>query len=287
MAIKAAEEALAQVERLLGALDQAGRDLGDAVARLPGAIADLRGDLGAARAEGAPAPAVESVAAALAAAEQSAGNDPLGALHRVVEADAALERARVGAREAAAARQAAQRSLEQALVAAGAEIAAVEDFVATRRGAVGGEARTRLAEASRHLGNARALRSEDPVAALEAARTADQLAEDAGRLAQADVEQWYATQGGYGGGHGGPGGFGGPMRGRSDGSAVLAGILLGQVLGGGRGGGFGGGGFGGGGFSGGGFSGGGFGGGFGGSGRRSGGGGFGGGGGRRGGGGRF
>jgi hypothetical protein len=279
VAVKAAEEALAQVRQLLDAVSRAGRDLSDAVSRLPSALSDLRTDLAAARAEGAPAAVLEAVGAALQEAERTAQADPLGALHRVVEADAELERARTGAREEQAARQAAQRSLEQALIAAHAEVDAVEDFIATRRGAVGGEARTRLAEAVRHLDTAESLRGSDPVAALEAARTADRLAEDAGRRAQADVEQWYAYQ--QGGGYGG--GFGGPVRRGPDGSAVLAGILLGQVLGGG-GGGFGGG------FGGGGFGGGGFGGGFGGSGRRGGGGGGfggGGGGGRRGGGGRF
>jgi hypothetical protein len=266
VAVQAAEASLGQARQLLDAVARAGSDLADAVTRLPEAIRDARSDLAAAHADGTPPEAIATAQAAIDAAEKAQASDPLGALHRVVEADAALDRARTTAREERDAREKATRALEQALLAARSEIQSVEDFIATRRGAVGGQARTRLAEARRHLDAAEQLRDSDPVQALEEARRADQLAEDAGRLARSDVDGWY-NQGP------GPGGVAGPMGGRGDNSGLLAGIILGQILGGGGRGGWGGGG--------------GFGGGFGGAGR-GGGGGFGGGfGGGRGGGGRF
>ncbi|MFZ5872262.1 MAG: TPM domain-containing protein, partial [Actinomycetota bacterium] len=248
-AVQAAEQALAQARQLLDAVARAGTDLADAVTRLPDALAELRADLAAARTEGVPAPALAAAEEAVAFAESARASDPLGALHRVVDADRALEQARTTSREDAEQRRRAEAHLQQALLAARAEVAAVEDYVATRRGAVGSQARTRLAEARRHLETAERLAPTDPAAALVEAQQADRLAEDAGRLARGDVDGWYSQQqyAGYGGGIAG---------GRSDNSGLLAGIILGQILGGGGGGGFGGG--------------------FGGAGRRGGGGGFGG-----------
>jgi hypothetical protein len=99
---------------------------------------------------------------------------------------------------------------------------------------VGGEARTRLAEAQRHLDQAMQLAESDPVSALAHALQADALAELAGQLARADVGE-YSTGGG--GMFGGGGGLNG---------AILGGILIDSLFGGGRGGGgFGGGGGGG------------------------------------------
>ncbi|MFC5998633.1 TPM domain-containing protein [Quadrisphaera sp. GCM10027208] len=269
--VQAAEQAVAQAGRLLDAVQRAGADLAEAVSRLPEALAELRADVREARGEHVPEQDVAAAEAALRQAEQTQAADPLGALHRVVEADAALERARGAHREETEARRRAEAHLQSALVAARAEIQAVEDFIATRRGAVQSPARTRLAQAQHQLSEAERVAPHDPQAALTAAQHADRLAEEAGRLARADVEDWYRRQGGgYGGGFGG-----GIAGGRSNSSGMLAGILLGQILGGG-------------GLGGGSRAGGGFGGGFGGAGRRGGGGGFGGGmGGRRGGGGRF
>ena len=140
-----------------------------------------------------------------------------------------------------------------------AEVAAASDFVTTRRGAVGGQARTWLAEAQRQLARAEAFAATDPVSALAAAQEAHRLAASAGQSARTDVDGW-SSGGSWGGGRGGGAGD------------VVLGAILGGILSGGggggrsRGGGWGGGG-GGGGWSGG----------FGGSGARS----------RRGGGGRF
>jgi hypothetical protein len=128
--------------------------------------------------------------------------------------------------------------LLHALLAARSEISATQDFITTRRGAIGGEARTRLAEAQRHYDEAMATGQSDPVSALSHARQADALAEHAGELARSDVGA-FSDSGGLDESRGG----GGVLNG-----LILGGILIDSIFGGrSGGGGFGGGGFGGGG----------------------------------------
>ncbi|WP_406862930.1 TPM domain-containing protein [Streptomyces sp. HUAS MG47] len=276
--IRAAEGAVDQAARLIEAVDRRARELAEAVGRLSVALteteadlADAHGLLQAARdsadLRGRVARA-ESVLADVRRVVEAGRYDPLDALRRVEEADAALDEALAGVREREAGAGRARVLLDQALLTARSAVGAAADYVTTHRGAVGSEARTRLAEAQRRLDRAGQLaESGDPQAALTEAQQADALARQAQELAEQDVR-------GYG--------YPGPSRtagGSGLGGAVLGGIILGGLFGGGGGGGGGGGrgGFGGGGF-GGGFGGGGPGpGSFGGGGTR----------GRRGGGGRF
>ncbi|NAZ88826.1 TPM domain-containing protein, partial [Kineococcus sp. T90] len=144
---------------------------------------------------GAPGSAQLAAAAAGAlatadVAQAQARTDPLGALHRVVGAERALDAARGAVETSAREDQQARAALEQALLAARAEVEAAEDVVATRRGAVGGTARTRLAEAQRHLAAAGELAGPDPAAALQHAQRADALAEEAARRAREDAASW-------------------------------------------------------------------------------------------------
>jgi LPXTG-motif cell wall-anchored protein len=247
VAIRGAEEAVGQAGQLLDAIDRLATDLADADDKIRAAIPDVVSDLTAARAvaDGKPE-LVEYVTRAehaLAAAERAAsttdGQDPLGALHRLEEAGKALDTALVEAREEQEQAQRARAALEQTLSGARAKIEAADDFITTRRGAVGADARTRLAEAKRHYEQSLATAAGDAPAGLEHARTADGLAEQALRIAQQDVA-------GYGGGPttslpGMPGGGGGGL-----GDLLMGGILIDLLLGG-RGGGGGGGGRGGGG----------------------------------------
>jgi hypothetical protein len=286
--IRAAEDAVAQTTTLLDAVGRLATDLDAATARVAEVRAETEKDLAEARAlvatsEGSGLrPQIARAEAALTSADallhpaDGSPADPLAALRQLEEADIALEQALSVARDAQTQTRRAAAALDQALLTARSTVAAAADFIDTRRGAVGPDARTRLAEAQRHLEVAVDQGRDDPVSALREAHQAATMAQSALDLAQDDVDRW--SGGGYGGGFGGPpggfgGGYGGGRRGGVDlGSLVLGGILLG----GGRGGGFGGGG------------GGGFGGGrgFGGGSGRSGGGSFGGGGGRSG-GGRF
>ena len=93
----------------------------------------------------------------------------------------------------------AREQLARSLATARAQVQAAEDYLVARRGAVGAEARTRLAEAGRLLVEAEGLAQVDPPAALATAQRAESLARTAMDLAQQDV-------GGFGGMGGGMGG---------------------------------------------------------------------------------
>ncbi|BCB77769.1 TPM domain-containing protein [Phytohabitans flavus] len=246
LAVRAAEEALGQAETLLDAVERARTDLDAAQAGIDTLLAEVESDLAAARAT---QPGTAALAAAITGAEQAlaavraavAGptTDPLAATARLEEADAALDRELAEIRDAAERAARARALLDQALVAARAEVAAASDFIATRRGAVASHPRALLAQAQQHLARAEALAASNPPAALPEAGRASQLAAEAGRAAQSNVDQWS------------PPGIGGRGGGGTD---VLLGVLLGGILSGGGGGGrprgWGGGGFRGGGFGG-------------------------------------
>ena len=263
--IRAAEEAVDQSKLLTGAVERLAADLIAADQAVAAGVAELDRDVQAARSLGDAATAaladrVAAEAAALRTAIAQQGRDPIALQARLEQADAEIDTAVQGARDAAEQAARAQAQLGRSLGSARAQVQAAEDYLVARRGAVGAEARTRLAEAGRLLVEAEGAAQPNPEAALVTAQRAERLASEAMSFAQRDV-------GGFGGGMGGLGelggfgGLGGGAAGRSSSGgdifgAVLGGILIDSVLGGG-GGSFGGGGFGGGGFGGGGFGGGG------------------------------
>ena len=129
-------------------------------------------------------------------------------------------------------REAAQRlarTFDQALFTAQSRVKAVSDFIDTRRGSIGPEARTRLAEAQRQIEAAQAKRESNMTEAIAHANGAAMLAAQAQSLANDDVR---AAQRSYTSGYGGGG---------SDMGAVIGGIIIGNILRGGFSGGFGGG----------------------------------------------
>ncbi|MFD8853419.1 TPM domain-containing protein [Streptomyces sp. NPDC059604] len=249
--IRAAEGAVDQAATLVDAVDRRGRELAEADGRLAGALAGTETDLadagGLLEGTGAGVPTgdlrgriarARSVLDGVREELRAGPYDPLDALRRVEEADAALDEALAGARAREKDQERARSLLDRTTLTARSAIAAAADFVATNRGAVGSPARTRLAEAQRRLDRSLELAGAgDPQGALAEARQADALAGEASSLAEQDVRS-------YGGG-----GAAGGVRGAGDGigGAVLGGIILGGLLGGGRGGGHGGGGYGGGG----------------------------------------
>ncbi len=268
LAAGAAQEAAGQATTLLDAVERTAADLATAAGQLVTAMTAVDQELAAARralseAEAGPAGTalgaqLDQIQALLSMARSAQGAaDPLTALHKVQEADKALDTILAATRDAQQREQRAQAGLTQTLSTARAEVTSADDFIATRRGAIGSQARTRLAEAKRHLAAAESFGPTDAAAALTEAQQAATLAREAADIAQQDVGGW----------GGGPSQRGGGING-----ALLGGIILSSVLnsgrsgrgGGGWGGGFGGGGYGGG-FGGGGFGGGGFGGGGGGS----------------------
>lgn len=245
---RGAQNAVGQAARLLDAVDGAGEALAQAGPRLDTAVASVTADIADAARLAPSDPAVRAASAAAQAAVADAataregGGDPLAALKRVTDAEAALDAALAPSRQAAEQAARASALLRDTLGRVESQVRATNDFIETRRGAVGPEARTRLAEAIRLVGEARALQPQDPAEALRRAQQADSYAQQAAQLAQRDTEGYGGT-GGFGGGGGGGG--------TNVGGMVLGGILLDSILRGG-GGGFGGsGGFGGGSFGGG------------------------------------
>ena len=266
VAVRAAEEGLHQTNVLLGAITKVAGNLDEARSGLESAVVDTSQDLAQARAmiqSGAhpelagPVAAVEAALARVRTEIQGGKIDPIATLERVESAHQSLDGALSGIRDQQEQIRRAQASLQQSIMSAQAQISATSDYITARRGGVGTEARTRLAEAQRNLDYALSISRTDPVTALQYAQQAHTLAAQAAQLAQSDVDSFgYANQGyGRGGMFGGGGGGGGL------GGAILGGILINSILHGGGGGGFGGGGDSGGGWGGGGWGGGDFGGG--------------------------
>lgn len=270
---RVAEDAVAQAARLLDAVAGAKDELETAGQRIGKAIESVSQDIADAARLAPSDPAITAASGvaqqAVTAGQGAAQGDPLAALRQLAEAETALDDLLAPVRAAAAEAERARTALAETLGRVTSQVKAVNDFIETRRGAVGTEARTRLSEAARHLSQSQSLAPSDPSAALDAVSRADELSRQAQQLAEQDVHAWERQQ------NAGRGGGGGDLT-----SMILGGILInsmgrgGGMFGGGSSGGFGG-------------SGGGFGGGSGGGGRSPGS--FGGGGtrGRRGGGGRF
>jgi len=251
VSLRTAEDATAQADQLLDGLWRLETELAEAGAAIAAARGETVQDLTEARSllaagnTSALAPIVARAEAALAAADAAlapapgALPDPLTALRQLTEADLALDEALASARDSQAQSRHLGRTLDQAMLTAQSSLAAAGDFITTRRGAIGTQARTRLAEGQRHLDQAMSLSATDPAAALREAQYADGLGQQALQYAHNDVGGGASGTGfGSGGGFSGRG-YGG--RGGPDlGSLILGGILFG---GGGRSGYGGGGGF--------------------------------------------
>jgi len=236
-AIRAAESSLGQARALLDAVDSAGTDINRAVATLPSAITDIQNgitqannqlqqrntphqtELNAAR---------DAAVAAVADAQKNGSADPLGAFTRLTKADADLDRLLASVSEEREAAERLGRAFDQALFTAQSRVKGVSDFIDTRRGSIGPEARTRLAEAVRQLQAAQDKRATDLTEAIAHANGAAMLAAQAQSLANDDVR---AAQRSYSSGY----------RGGGDMGAVIGNIIIGNILGSAMRGGFGGG----------------------------------------------
>ncbi|OBJ00404.1 TPM domain-containing protein [Mycobacterium sp. 1465703.0] len=236
-AVHAAESALGQARALLDAVDNAANDIQHAIDRLPSAMTDIQNDIQRAdellrKTQNAKTAHTSDLRAArdaairaVESARAGASDDPLGAFGQLTKADAALNGLLATTAQEQAAAEQLNRSLEQALFTAQSRVRAVSDYIDTRRGSIGPEARTRLAEAKRHLQAAEDKRSTHPAEAVAHAHAASTLAATAQSLANDDVQ---SAQRAYG------------RRGGSDMGAMLGGIIIGDLLSGGMRGGFGG-----------------------------------------------
>ncbi len=235
--VRGGESSLQQASKMLDAVDSAATDIRRAVSTLPSAIEDIQRGINQASeqlAQGGLAKASELSAArdaavkAVAAAQSSGAADPLGAFTQLTQADAELDRLLAGVTQEREAADRLGRSYEQALSTAQSRVRSVSDYIDTRRGSIGSEARTRLNEAVRQLEAAEAKKSTDIEAAIKHANGASLLAAQAQQLANSDVQAGQAQ-------------YQTRYSGQSDMGAMVGGIILGNILTGGMRGGYGGG----------------------------------------------
>lgn len=235
--IRAAEEAVGQAVLLEAAVGKLADDLAAAEQSASALIAELEQDVAVARGlpdpDGRIAGAISATLHQIGAAKANLsgpGKRPLLTLQSLEAANQQIDALVQGVRDAEARAQRARQMVGQLIMQAQAQVSTAEDYITARRGAVGAEARTRLAEAGASLVRAQQLQQGDPEQAMQHAQRADQLAGQAIQLAQNDVGVF--SGGGLGGGMlgGAPqqGGSGSGMLG-----AVLGGILINSMMGGG------------------------------------------------------
>jgi uncharacterized membrane protein YgcG len=196
---RSAQRALTEATQLIDAIDTVARSVQQAQQAVDPQLATARADIATARAalaESAASDAIGQLAAAEQALQQAerelADHQPdILAAHRLAtQAETIADEIVAGVRE-----QEAQRTREREILAAQLQVAEAtyfqaSDYITARHGGIGRAARTRLAEAERHLGRAQALVDTDVRAALTEARRAEQLAEEAYALAQADFDAY-------------------------------------------------------------------------------------------------
>ena len=241
-AFHAAESALGQALSLLDAVDTAAGDIRHAVASLPSTTADVQANIKRAdeRLKQTPksrsarikdlSAARDAAVTAADGARSSGSADPLGAFAKLTRAGADLTRALTTLAEEQATAERLNHSYEQALFTAESRVQAVSEYIDTRRGSIGPEARTRLAEAKRQLQVAHDKRTTNLLEATAYANGASAWAAYAQSLANADVqsaERAYSRQRG--------------ASGASDTGALIGGIIISDLLRGGTRGGLGGG----------------------------------------------
>jgi hypothetical protein len=235
-AVRAAESALGQARSLLDAVDSASHDIRHAVASLPSLMTEIETAITHASEQLQQSPSSKSahtrelIAARDAAtrtvdtARGTGSADPLGTFVRLTTADADLGRVLATVAEEKAAADRLNRSLEQALFTAESRVRGVSEYIDTRRGSIGSEARTRLAEAQRQLQAAYDTRATDVTDAIAHANSASTLAAHVQALANADVQ---SAQSAF------------SRRSGDDTGALIGGIIVSDLLRGGMGGGFG------------------------------------------------
>ncbi|HWH98453.1 MAG TPA: hypothetical protein VNS80_08820 [Pseudolysinimonas sp.] len=189
-ALASAQQRGREAATLLDAIDRRRDELAAAVAGIATLAAQQKPALEQARSlrDAPPDPdssaavnaAIGALEGQLAAIGGTGKRDPVAELDRLVDAGDALDVAVSAARNQQRRLDGARGALAGALVSARAQISSVEDYIGSRGGGAG--SRTKLAEAKRELVIAE--NEPDPVAALDAARRAQNRARDADDLAR-------------------------------------------------------------------------------------------------------
>ncbi|MFC7024674.1 TPM domain-containing protein [Promicromonospora thailandica] len=189
---RGAQNALGQAIMLLDAVDATAAHLELATSRLDKAVASLTQDVTSARSVEGDFRVTLARTAAQAALKHvevtRQGGDPLAGLQRIAAAEGSLDAALASTRDTTEVKARASALLRDTLGRVDEQLRQTADFVATRRGAVGATARTRLAEAVRLSEAAHALQPADPAGALGEAQRASTLVLEAARLARADAD---------------------------------------------------------------------------------------------------
>lgn len=251
VALRHAQASLASATQLVDAVDRLGKSLDDAASRVPAELSAASSDVTSARDAitqgGAPAlPGGGDARASLQAAERELAEarrvaearplDPLLAVQHAVAANQAADAILAGVQAAEEAQRKRVQLATTAIAGARARVDRTVDYITTRRHGVGQTARTRAAEAEARLADAERLLPTDPDGAAAQAQRAQQLADDAYRLAAGEFEAWDRGQGPVAG----PYRRGGASPESQIIGAVLGGIIGGVLSGGGRGSGWGG-----------------------------------------------
>ncbi|WP_110588347.1 TPM domain-containing protein [Microbacterium suaedae] len=219
-----AEQGLGQLDELVDAVLALSAQFDEAEEQARETIAELETDIRRARSiddpDGRVAQAIASTTAHIAAARDAlTGSErtPLRAAEALDAANDEIDAVVESARRAEEAKTKRLRQIDQTVSQAQSSIAQAERYVNTRRGGVGGPARSQLAQARAALDHALAARDADPVEALAQARRARDAAQQALSTAQADMRGYQ------------PSGYG--ARGRRS-SGGLSGDIIGGVIGG-------------------------------------------------------
>jgi uncharacterized membrane protein YgcG len=258
---RAAQEAVAQANQLLDAVEQLADTLDAAAGKLNDEISSAESDLTAAKAALQATPSspgrttwsadIDKAGVLLRTARPGAGataSDPVAALKAAQDAHAAADAVLNGIRDESSQLARMQAAFKVAHDSAAGSVGQAAAFITARRTGVGTAARTRLAEAQRHLALSESLAATDVATATTEANVATNMANSAYSLASGDFVDFERGGTPRGGGYGGgtpPGGYGyggGGSGGAAQiGGAILGGIIGGMLSGGGRrGGGFGG-----------------------------------------------
>ncbi|HEX2756354.1 MAG TPA: TPM domain-containing protein, partial [Candidatus Limnocylindrales bacterium] len=217
-AARLGEDGLAQATAFLDAIDRLAAQLAEARSKVDAEIAAAQAEIAKAKAAATGAPPDVDATARLAEAEALLAEartaldppkpDVAGAYDKARRADDLADAIEQDIRNAAEQRARDAARLDAGLRTATVTVTRAADYIGGQRGGIGTEARTRLAEASRHLDQAVALRPTDAAGALAEADQATRLAAEAQRLAEADYGRWDDPFHG-GPGPSGPGGGGG------------------------------------------------------------------------------
>ncbi len=196
-AIRAAQAALAEADRLSIAISELRSGIETAREALPGDLRAAEAAINAARSAGStPAPAAGSLSEAerllREARELGSGTraDPVTARARAVQARSLAESVTTAARSEHERQQQLRATTASSIASARTTFDRAQDYIQSRRMGVGSSARTRLTESRRHLDEARRFERSDPTRASSEATAATRLAEEALRLASRDFASY-------------------------------------------------------------------------------------------------